>query len=154
MKIFSLILVAFFASVALVTHAFADQFSFIRSDKQFRTLTNTLNFYPQVIMSVSGTHTTYAVAPVSGRVTGFQCVNQGAVGGTVATISPSIGSIYMGIASTTILSTTAIGGVVSSTVTTSNTVAAGEALRLQIGTGITGAGSLNCHFKLDPTLTY
>jgi len=138
----------------LSTAAHADQFSFVRSDKQFRYLTNTLNFYPQVVMSVSGTHTTYAVAPVSGQVTNFACVNQAAIGGTVATISPSIGNIYMGIASTTMPSSTAVGGVVSGTITTSNTVVAGQALRLQIGTGLTGAGSMNCMFTIDPTVSY
>lgn len=132
----------------------ADGFGYVRADKQFRYLTNTLNFYPQTVLNVSGTNAAFAIAPVSGQVTKLTCVNQAALTGTTATISPSIGTVYMGTATATVTSVTAVGGVVSATIATSNTVTAGQALRVHSSTGITAGGTVNCMFTIDPTVTY
>lgn len=121
---------------------------------QLRALTDTLNFYPELTLPVSGSGVAYTRAPVDGTVTRVDCINQAAMTGSTAILSPSIAGVYMGIASTTVPSSTAVGGTLTIVPTTSNSVVAGDTLRLAIGTGQQGAGSLKCQFAIDPTLTY
>lgn len=121
---------------------------------QLRAISEQMTRYAVLTMDVSGSNSAHVISPKAGVVNRFQCINQAALGGSTATISPSVNGVYMGVVSATITSGTAVGAIVSGTVVTSNTVAEGDALRLQISTGLTGAGRLNCQFVISPTMNY
>lgn len=147
------LMIAGLLSLAAST-ALADAVATVPTRNQLRALTDTLDFYVALPVTVSGSNASYVPSPVTGTVKDFVCVNQASVSGVTSYISPSIAGVYMGSISATILSTTTVGGVVSGTVTTSNSVVAGDVLRLAISSGLQGAGTLICRFKIEPTLIY
>lgn len=110
-----------------------------------------------IAVNVSGTGVAAIPMGVSGTVTRISAVLMGAMAGTQSIVTPTINGISMGSAQMVVpSSSTPLTGVVSSSVTVSNTFKPGDVIGFAAGAGLTsntavGAGGRT---HVQATLTY
>lgn len=88
----------------------------------------------------------YVVSPIAGSLTRILCVNNDLTTVGESILTPKVNGVTT--STLTVPTATGIGNVVSVTVSSSNTLAAGQTIELETDGGATDGGTLNCTFVI------